>query len=66
MSTTVNINTADAAALQVIPGIGPSKAAAIVADRTANGPFTDCSNLQRVRGVGPATVAGLGGYCITK
>ena len=36
----VNINAADAAALQTLPGIGPSKAQAIVADRTANGPFT--------------------------
>jgi len=62
----ININTADASSLQVIPGIGPSKAAAIVADRTTNGPFKDCSDLQRVRGVGAATIDGLGGYCITK
>ncbi|MAY81492.1 MAG: competence protein ComEA [Deltaproteobacteria bacterium] len=62
----VNINKADAASLQVIPGIGPSKAKAIVDDRTANGPFNDCADLQRVRGIGAATVNGLGGYCITK
>jgi len=62
----VNINAADAAALQGLPGIGPSKAQAIVADRTANGPFTDCSDLQRVRGVGPATIAGIVNLCQTK
>lgn len=62
----ININAADASALQNLPGIGPSKAAAIVADRTANGPFTNCSDLQRVRGVGPATVAGIATVCTTK
>jgi competence ComEA-like helix-hairpin-helix protein len=62
----VNINTADASSLQVIPGIGPSKAAAIVVDRTTNGPFANCSDLQRVSGVGAKTIDGLGGYCITK
>jgi len=62
----VNINAADASGLQSLPGIGPSKAAAIVADRTANGPFASCSDLQRVRGVGPATVAGIVNLCKTK
>ena len=62
----VNINAADAAALQTLPGIGPSKAQAIVADRTANGPFADCGDLQRVRGVGPATIAGIVNLCTAK
>lgn len=62
----VNINAADASGLQTLPGIGPSKANAIVADRTSNGPFASCSDLQRVRGVGPATVAGIATVCTTK
>jgi len=62
----VNINEADSAGLQGLPGIGPSKAEAIVADRTANGPFASCSDLERVRGVGPATVAGIQNVCKTK
>ena len=62
----VNINSADASALQTLPGIGPSKAQAIVADRTANGPFADCGDLQRVRGVGPATIAGIVNLCKAK
>ena len=62
----VNINKADSNALQSLPGIGPSKADAIVADRTANGPFASCSDLQRVRGVGPATVAGIQNICTTQ
>ena len=65
-SGAININAADASALQSLPGIGPSKAEAIVADRTANGPFGSCSDLQRVRGVGPATVAGIVTICTTQ
>ena len=62
----MNINASDAAALQTLPGIGPSKASAIVADRTANGPYANCSDLQRVKGIGTATVAGIANVCTTK
>ena len=65
-SNAVNINAANSTELQALPGIGPSKAEAIVADRTTNGPFASCSELERVRGVGPATVAGIQTVCITK
>ncbi len=65
-ANSVNINAANASALQALPGIGPSKAEAIVADRTANGPFASCLDLERVRGVGPATVAGIQTVCVTK
>ena len=53
----ININTASATELQQLPGIGPSKAAAIIEFRTANGLFASCSALQNVTGIGPATVA---------
>ncbi len=59
----IDINTAGASALEALPGIGPSKAGAIVADREANGPFATCEELDRVRGIGPATVAGLRDKC---
>jgi len=49
----VNINTADAAALDTLPGVGPSTAAKIVADREANGPFSSADDLGRVAGIGP-------------
>jgi competence protein ComEA len=65
-TTGVNVNTAASSALISLPGIGPSKAAAIIADRTANGPFASCSDLQRVRGIGPATVANIAARCATK
>ena len=61
----VNVNTATATELDALPGIGPSKAAAIVADRTANGPFTSCADLTRVKGIGDATAATIADLCTT-
>ncbi|SFR55356.1 competence protein ComEA [Marinobacter daqiaonensis] len=55
-ASVVNINTATAAELAVLDGIGESKALAIVADRNANGPFESEDDLTRVRGIGDATV----------
>lgn len=53
----VNINTADAATLAaVLHGVGRSKAEAIVAYRSANGPFRSADQLVEVRGIGLATV----------
>ena len=65
-SGTVNINTADASGLEGLPGIGASKAAAIVDDRTKNGPFASCADLDRVAGIGPATITNMGSACVTK
>ena len=50
----VNINTASADALQALPGIGPSLAAAIVESRERVGPFAHVEDLDRVSGIGPA------------
>ncbi|MBD9435285.1 helix-hairpin-helix domain-containing protein [Pseudoxanthomonas sp. PXM03] len=53
----VNINTADAAALdRVLTGVGPAKAAAIVEYRKANGPFKSAEELAMVKGIGLSTV----------
>ena len=52
----VNINTATAAELTQLEGIGETKALAIVADRDANGPFESEGDLTRVRGIGDVTV----------
>jgi competence protein ComEA len=62
----VNINTASAEELDALPGIGATKAAAIVADRSANGPFASCDDLGRITGIGPATVEKLRPQCTTK
>lgn len=62
----VNINSADASALQNLPGIGASKAAAIVQHRTDNGNFASCDALDDVSGIGAATIAGLRDCCTVK
>ena len=51
-NTLVNINTASADLLQTLPGIGASKANAIVRYREENGPFTDKSQIKNVSGIG--------------
>lgn len=48
----VNINQASAEELDALPGVGPSTAAKIIADREANGPFSEISDLMRVSGIG--------------
>lgn len=50
----INVNTADATALQEIPGIGPALSARIIEFRTANGPFASLAELDAVSGIGPA------------
>ena len=55
----IDINTADAAALQTLPGIGEVKAAAIIAHREANGPFATVDDLKNVKGVGEKTLENL-------
>ena len=52
----INVNTADAELLAEFPGIGPSRAAAIIEEREANGAFDSVEDLERVSGIGPATV----------
>lgn len=62
----VELNAATAAALEVIPGLGASKAQAIVADREANGPFARIEDLDRVRGIGPATIEALRPFVVVE
>jgi competence protein ComEA len=50
----VNLNTASAAQLDSLPGVGPATAAAIISDRAAHGPFRSVDDLGRVRGIGDA------------
>ena len=48
----VNVNQADLAQLETLPGIGAKKAQAIIDYRTANGSFHSLEDLGKVKGIG--------------
>lgn len=50
----IDLNAADEAALDSLPGVGPATAAAIVAHRAQIGRFTSVDQLLDVRGIGAA------------
>jgi competence protein ComEA len=52
----INVNTADAELLTELPGVGPSRAQAIIEYREANGNFESADDLTQVSGIGQATV----------
>jgi competence ComEA-like helix-hairpin-helix protein len=58
----LDINRADAAALQGLPGIGPALALRIVAYREARGQFRRVEELREVPGIGPKRYARLLGW----
>ncbi|MBO5502938.1 MAG: helix-hairpin-helix domain-containing protein [Lachnospiraceae bacterium] len=51
----ININTADAALLTQIPGVGESKAKSIIAYRDEHGPFKSTEDLMKVSGIAAAS-----------
>lgn len=55
----VDLNLADAAALETLPGIGPTIAGRIIAYRTQHGPFRTVDQLDEVGGIGAETLAEL-------
>lgn len=52
----VNINTATQSELEVIRGLGPAKAKAIIVYRDANGNFKNLDELDNVKGFGKASI----------
>jgi len=57
----IDVNRATEAELQGLPGIGPVRAANLVAYRELHGPFATLESLTEVQGIGPALVARLRG-----
>lgn len=58
-SQRLNINTADEAQLETLPGIGPALAQRIVAYRETHGPFAKVDDLLAVSGIGPTLLGKL-------
>ncbi|MGA2032428.1 MAG: helix-hairpin-helix domain-containing protein [Thermoguttaceae bacterium] len=58
----VDINQADWPELAELPGVGRALAERIVQSRRSQGPFLDCDDLRRVRGIGPKTLAAIRPY----
>ena len=52
----VNLNTADATVLETLPGIGPTKAMAVIEYRQQNGAFKTVDDLKNVSGIGDKTL----------
>lgn len=48
----VNVNTATAEELELLPGIGPSRAKAILEARRERGAFKSVEELEEVKGIG--------------
>lgn len=53
---TVNINTATASELELLPGVGPAMAGRIIDYRQQHGAFTSVDQLDNVKGVGARTM----------
>lgn len=60
----ININTANVEELTLLPGIGPALAQRIIDYREENGPFSSCSQLKNVKGIGQITYEGLRDYIV--
>jgi len=58
----IDLNSADAATLETLPGIGPSRAQAILDYRQAHGPFATVDALHHVRGFGRVTMERISPY----
>ena len=62
----VNINTADAAQLALLPRVGEKAAARIIEYRTEHGPFKKASELMQVKGIGAKTFENLSPYIVVE
>ena len=61
----VNVNTASAEQLQLLPRVGPALAGRIVDFREANGPFRTVDEIVAVKGIGETSLEKLEPYIVT-
>jgi competence protein ComEA len=64
-SGVVNINTASAEELQLLPRVGPALAGRIIEFREANGPFRKVDEILAVKGIGESSFQKLEPYIVT-
>jgi competence protein ComEA len=62
----VDLNSADEAELETLPGIGPALAARIVAYRETNGPFTSVDELADISGISPGLQDKITDYLVVR
>lgn len=60
----IDVNSAEEAQLDLLPGIGPRLAARIVEERRTEGSFASLDELMRVAGLGPRLVERLRPYAV--
>ena len=60
----IDVNSAEEAQLDLLPGIGPRLATRIVEERRAQGSFASLDELMRVAGLGPRLVERLRPYAV--
>jgi competence protein ComEA len=66
MTRVVNLNTADAAELTTLPGVGPKTAAAILAYRQEHGTFQRVEDLLEIRGIGEKKLGRMRDWIVVK
>jgi len=62
----IDLNTAPAHELELLPGIGPALSESIVRDRENNGPFAELDDITRVKGIGERRVMGIGPHAVVR
>lgn len=62
----VNLNSASKSDLETLPGIGPSKADAIIEFRETNGPYKSIEDLMSISGIGDKTFEKLKDFITVK
>jgi competence protein ComEA len=62
LTGTVNVNTATVEELQLLPGIGPARAEALIELRKQRGGFKSLEQLKDVKGIGDASLERLRPY----
>ena len=62
----VNVNQASAAELQLLPGVGPARAQAILELRQRRGGFQSLDDLTGIEGIGPASLRAMRPHLVLK